>query len=46
MGSRTVVFNLRDFRPNIEQEEIGQTFYDQFGEEHVISAIQIVPSGV
>lgn len=46
MGSRTVVFDLRDFRPNMEREEIAQTFFDRFSEEHVISAIQIVPGRV
>ena len=46
MGSRTVVFDVRDFRPNMEREEMAQTFFDQFKDEHVISAIQIVPGGV
>ena len=46
MGSRTLVFDVRDFRPNMEHEEMAQTFLDQFKEEHVISAIQIVPGGV
>ena len=30
----------------MEREAIAQTFYDQFHDEHVISAIQIVPGGV
>ena len=45
MGSRTVVFDLRDFRP-MEREDIAQTFYDLFHDKHVISAIQIVLGGV
>ena len=30
----------------MEREEIAQTFFDRFNDEHVISAIQIVPGGV
>lgn len=45
MGSRTVVFDTRDFGP-MEREEIAQAFFNQFSDEHVISAIQIVPGGV
>lgn len=45
MGSKTVVFYVRDFQP-MEREEMAKAFCDQFSGEHVISAIQIVPGGL
>lgn len=45
-GTRTVVVDLRDFPPNFEQEDIAKRFYDQYGEDYPIDAIQIVPGGV
>ena len=44
--TRTVVVDLRDFPPNFEREDIAKRFYDQYGEDHPIDAIQIVPGGV
>ena len=45
-GTRTVVVDLRDFPPNFEQEDIAKRFYDQYGEDYPIDAIQIFPGGV
>lgn len=45
-GTRTVVVDLRDFPPNFEREDIAKRFYEQYGEDHPIDAIQIVPGGV
>ena len=44
--TRTAVVDLRDFQPNFEREDIAKRFYDQYGEDHPIDAIQIVPGGV
>lgn len=45
-GIRIVVVDLGDFPPNLEREEIARRFYEQYGEDHPIDAIQIVPGGV
>ena len=44
--TRTAVVDLCDFPPNFEREDIAKRFYDQYGEDHPIDAIQIVPGGV